>query len=94
MFRYFFEMATDTDFSSIWVGFGLQFRRLFFGAKIATSGNKNNIGKHDCKKVTQEKKRSRGTPPCPPLKEQFQDWQQGQGTRDTPLVPDGTVADF
>ena len=42
----------------------------------------------------QDKKVHARTPPCPPLKEQFQDWKQGQGTRDTPLVPSGTVADI
>ncbi len=39
-------------------------------------------------------KRVMQEPPFPPLKEQSQDWQPGQGIRDTPLVPGGTVADI
>ncbi len=49
--------------------------------------------KHTCKKVTQDEKGSCDKPPCPPLKEQSQDWEPGQGIRDTPLVLGGTVAD-
>ena len=63
---------------------------LFFGAKIAKSGSKKSFEKYACKKVLQERKGSRRKPPCPPLKGQSQDWQQGQGIRDTPLVPGGT----
>ena len=46
------------------------------------------------KKLCKTKKGHAVTPPCPPLKEQSQDYQQGQGIRDTPLVPGGTVADL
>ena len=47
----------------------------------------------------QEKKGSRDRcdkPPCPPLKQQSQDWRlaTSTGIRDTPLVPSGTVADI
>ena len=57
-------------------------------------GVEKSIEKQTWKKVMQEEKRSCGYPPCPPLKEQSQDCQQGQGIRDTPLVPGGTVADL
>jgi len=53
IFRYFFRDGYRHNFSSILVGFWLHFGRLF-GAKIAKSGNKNSIEKHDCKKVVQD----------------------------------------
>ena len=80
--------------------FGVDFG-VILGAKWEQKSRKKQsqkrIKKHDCKKVTQDKKGSRGRrnkSPCPPLKEQIPGLATSQGIRDTPLVPSGTVADI
>ena len=88
----FFEMGTYIIVSLIWVGFGLNLGRLF-GVKIAKSCKEKSIEKQTCKKVTQEEKRSCGNPPPSPNRT-LPGLPTGQGIRDTPLVPSGTVADF
>ena len=94
LFRIFLShLCPDSCFSHFFLNFGFHFG-YHFGANIAKSCHKKSIEKQTCQKVTQDKKGHAGTPPCPPLKEQSQDWQQGQGTGDTPLVPTGTVADL
>ena len=59
---------------------------------VTKKASKNRPAKKSCKKFKSQAGAAT-TPPCPPLKEQSQDWQQGQGIRDTPLVPSGTVVD-
>ena len=99
-FRYIFKHFFRDGYRHIFViDFGSILTQLWdvFLCSSRKNGYKKTQQKHTCEKVMRQETGSCGTPPCPPSKQTIpgsQDWEPGQGIRDTPLVPGGTVADL